>query len=361
MKLLVLAQLPPPVHGQSVMVRTLVTGLPAHGVEVHHVDLRLSRDAADIGRWRWGKLAAVIDASLHAVVARFRHGCDTLYYVPAPAKRGALYRDWLVMLLVRPFCQRLVLHWHAAGLGEWLRTRATAPERWLTQRLLGRADLSIVLGHSLRGDAEALAARRIAVVPNGIPDPCPGWSRPAVRAPGPFRALFLGALVPDKGVIEAIEAVRRATAAEPAQSWHLVLAGTSPDPRFASLLAGLVASCGGTVSLAGFADEAAKHRLLATADVLVFPTYYAAETQGLVVAEALAHDLPVIVSDWRAVAEHVPVPPARVVPPRDATALARALVDIGRSSPPAGAARRHFARHLTSEAHLAALAAALRD
>ena len=103
MKLLVLAQTPPPLHGQSLMVRTLVEALPAHGVAVHHVNLRLSRDAADIGRWRPAKLWATLAGAFQAIAARFRHGCDTLYYVPAPGKRGALYRDWLVMLLCRTF------------------------------------------------------------------------------------------------------------------------------------------------------------------------------------------------------------------------------------------------------------------
>ena len=77
MKLLVLAQVPPPVHGQSLMVWTLVAGLPAHGIGLEHVNLRLSRDSADIGGWRPGKIPAVLDACLHALVARFTRGCDT--------------------------------------------------------------------------------------------------------------------------------------------------------------------------------------------------------------------------------------------------------------------------------------------
>jgi len=358
-KLLVLAQLPPPVHGQSVMVRTLVTGLPAHGVTVHHVDLRLSRDAADIGRWRWGKLAAVLDACLHAVVARFRHGCDTLYYVPAPGKRGALYRDWVVMLLCRPFFRRLVLHWHAAGLGAWLRARATAPERRLTRWLLGRADLAIVLGEALRDDAEALAARRIAVVPNGIPDPCPGWVRPALRPPGPHLALFLGLVVPDKGVLEAIDGVNAANAGSPAPRWHLVIAGLAPDPRFAATVQARAAHSAGTIRVVGFAGPAEKHRLLTAASALLFPTRYEAETQGLVVAEALAYDLPVVVTRWRAVAEHVPATTARIVPPRDPAAIAAALQGIAATPPPAGESRRFFASRLLAGAHLTSVAAEL--
>ena len=194
MKLLVLAQTPPPLHGQSQMVRTLVDGLPAHGLPLHHVNLRLSRDHADIGRWRLGKLLAVLAAAGRAVAARWRHGCDTLYCVPAPGKRGALYRDWLLLALCRPFFPRLVLHLHNGGLADWLATHATAPERWLTRALLGRADLAIVLTPSLRPDADALRPRRVAVVPNGIPDPCPAGAPPPPPTSAPFHVLFLGSV-----------------------------------------------------------------------------------------------------------------------------------------------------------------------
>ena len=142
MNLLVLAQLPPPVHGQSLMVETLVRGLPAQGVRICHVNLSLSRDAADVGRWRLGKVFGTLRAAFQTLVARFRHGCDTLYYVPAPAKRGALYRDFAIMALCRPFFPRLVLHWHSTGLSGWLSQRATTVERLLARKCLGDADLS---------------------------------------------------------------------------------------------------------------------------------------------------------------------------------------------------------------------------
>ena len=48
--------------------------------------------------------------------------------------------------------------------------------RSITYRLLKRVDLSIVLSQYNKGDAEKLFARRIAVVGNGIPDPCPQFA-----------------------------------------------------------------------------------------------------------------------------------------------------------------------------------------
>lgn len=358
MKLLVLAQTPPPVHGQSLMVRTLVDGLPGCGVAVHHVNLALSRDAADIGRWRWGKVPAVLAACLQAVVGRFGRGCDTLYYVPAPGKRGALYRDWTVMLLCRPFFKRLVLHWHATGLGDWLQTKATAPERWLTQRLLGRADLSLVLGEALRGDAEALGAQRIAVVPNGLADPCPDFI--ARRQPGKiFELLFLGLCGEEKGLFAAAAAVLAANAPAGPPRFRLTAAGAFPDRTTEKKFAALAADHPGALRHAGFVDNNAKHALLAASDCLCLPTRLPHEGQPLVLLEALAFDLPVIATRWRGIPETLP-PAALLVAPGDHQALTQALTEISRRPPAAGVFRRHFLEHYTADRHLAALAAALR-
>lgn len=356
MKLLVLAQTPPPLHGQSTMVRALVDGLPAHGVALHHVNLPLSRDAADIGRWRVGKLFVLLDACLHAVIARFRHRCDTLYYVPAPAKRGALYRDWIVMLLCRPFFPRLALHWHASGLGEWLAHRATPPERWLSQLLLGRANLSIVLGAALREDANFLRPRRTVVIRNGIPDPCPGFVRADRREARERTALFLGLVIPEKGVRDALAAVDLANRGSLDTRWRLVVAGPMPDEQLAAMLRTEEKRDGHPVVVAGFVEGDAKRRLMVEADVLLFPTVYPAETQGLVVAEALAYDLPVVVTQWRAVAENLPPEFSHCVPVRAPGELAETLLRLASYPAPAGRAREWFLAHYTIDRHLSAVA-----
>ena len=92
-----------------------------------------------------------------------------------------------------------------------------------------------------------------------------------------------------------------------------------------------------------------KNRLLTSATVLLFPTYYAAETQGLVVAEALAHDLPVITTRWRAVPENLPASRIYLVEPRSPAALAAALAAEALARPTEGRLRAHFLTHCTAE------------
>jgi len=362
-KVLVLAQIPPPLHGQSAMVQAMLEGLrDAPDCELHHVNLALSRDHAEIGRWRGAKVFRVLTAAGRAVTWRFRAGCDTLYYVPAPAKRAALYRDWAVMLVCRPFFRHLVLHWHAGGLGEWLHESALPPERFLSHLLLGRADLSIVLGENLRADAGCLQPRRIVVVRNGIADPCPGFVRPPRAANAPLQAIFVGLCSREKGVLTAAAGVLEANRRAPAGRrplLHLTAAGAFPDPATEREFHALAAQSAGSIRHAGFVTGAAKHALFAGADVLIFPTAHPAETQGLVVAEALAFDLPVIVTRWRAVHEGLPADHVRFVEPNHPDQIADALEAVGSAPTSTGVLRAHFLAHLTLPRHLAQLRAAL--
>ena len=49
-KILVFAHVPPPHHGQSVMVQILLEGLPADPrFEVHYVDMMVSEDVEGVG------------------------------------------------------------------------------------------------------------------------------------------------------------------------------------------------------------------------------------------------------------------------------------------------------------------------
>ena len=349
MKLLVFAHVPPPHHGQSQMVQYLVEGFrndPALGIEVIHVDARLSEDLADVGSARGGKLSRLLGYCWQAIRVRFVHGVTTWYYVPSPPKRNSLYRDWIVLLLVRPFFRHSVHHWHAVGLGAWLEEHARPWERWISHRLLGRPTLAITLSAFNSPDALRFRPRRSEVVANGVPDPCPDFhsTLESVRrqrhrdrqSGGLVRVLFLAHCTPDKGIFDALEAVALANANEASQpaaqrlDFHLDVAGSFVTPEDEARYQERIArpDLKGRVRTLGFVKGEAKSACLRSADVFLFPSYYANEGQPLNLIEAMAHGLVPVTTHWRGIPEMLPDGYAGLVQPRDPAAAAVALRQV---------------------------------
>lgn len=405
-KLLVFAHTPPPHHGQSYMVKLMLdrlggdarerakAGLPPGEVECYHVNARYSETLEDIGSFRYGKGWLVVRYCIEAIWCRFRYGVSTFYYVPAPGKRAALYRDWIVMLLCRPFFRHFIHHWHAVGLGDWLRSEGSWFERWVTHRLLGDASLGIALAIPSMRDALWFTTQRVELVANGIPDPCPDFEeRIALRrkarvslrrdllAGQPvskddprsadagadadvFRVLYLAHGLREKGVFDALEAIsvaqQRSTEERLGIRFHLTVAGEFPrDDERAEFEARISRpDLKGIVDYAGFVTGDAKRQLLEQSDCLCFPTYYHAESFGLVVVEAMAAGMTVVSTRWRAIPELLPSEYPALVPIRSPEAVGDALVRaLDRDD--SELLRRHFVLNFTEQQHVESLQRAL--
>lgn len=335
-RILILAQTPPPTHGQSVMVGHLVkAALERHPERFAHVNLRLSRDEQDVGTMRPSKLIHLGLRALQAVAACVFGGARDIYYVPAPAKKGPIVRDVLLLSLLRPFAKRLILHWHSVGLGAYLEENPDTFWNRRLRRLLSGHHLSLCLSQEAARDTVFLKPKRTVIVPNGIPDPCADF--PALLAarkarlagrktepaegvpPEPVRLLYLGLCTRSKGIFEALSTagalLQRMNANAAARSVILTIAGPfrSEDEsrEFQRELTALRAKLGAVpatadrlqVILPGFADSAAKRRLLEEADLFLFPTRYENEGLPLTILEAMAFGLPVLSTKWRAIPE----------------------------------------------------------
>ena len=400
MKLLLFAHVPPPHHGQSYMVKLMLDGFGGdqrkrnakpptapYDIECYHVDVRLSQRLEEIGDMRLGKIFLLFFYCLHAIWCRFRYGLDTFYYVPTPGKTSALYRDWLVMLLCRPFYKRLILHWHAAGLAKWLETCTQIRSRALTYRLMKDVDLSIVLSRYNRADAEKLFPKRIEVVSNGIPDPCHDFesnvlprrkARLDVRRrllagealsaqkqaetgnPQIVRVLYLAHCTREKGAFDAMTGValanKKLTAQHSPLSLRLTVTGTfvTPDDKmeFEKLMKdAAIAEC---VEYAGFVAGAQKEQLLREADIFCFPTFYPNENQQVNLIEAMAVGLPIVTTRWRSLPELFPAGYAGLVdirsPEQIADGLVESLTEDGENL------RGLFLKNFTLESYLSGLA-----
>ncbi len=391
-RMVVFAHVPPPHHGQSAMVKLMLDLLqcapgngtatsPANPLRLFHVNARLSREMDDVGSFQLRKIPSLLGYCAQAIWLRRRHAAPVLYYVPAPPARVPLRRDLLALAICRPFFPKLVLHWHAGGLAEWLETQAHPWEKRWCRRLLAQPDLSVVLRPFNRRDGEYFHSRRIEVIPNGIPDPCPDYvgslephriHAPALRRrtlaacgqgsrPGPpdsgpvvYRALFLSFCRREKGLFDALDAVALANAelrGTPLRV-ELTVAGEFWSPlereEFDRRLQAPDLQRGTPlVRYVGFASGAVKERLLRESDCLCFPTYLP-EGFPVVLAEAMAYGLPPIISNWRQLPEILPAGYRGVIEPRSPASLAAKLIEFARQDYDPGL-REHFLANYTGE------------
>lgn len=388
-KVLVFAHTPPPHHGQSFMVRLMLDGLGGdarkaspkedRSVACYHVNSRVSDGMEDIGSMRPGKAGLLLLYCLQAIWCRVRHGVRVFYYIPAPGKRNALYRDWIVMAFCRPFFPHVVFHWHASGLGAWLEKHATAPERWISRLLLGRPSLSIALAKASSLDAQWFQSLAVEIVPNGLPDPCPEFERdllpcrvsrleerlralrqPAAGEPVTFRLLYMAHCTRDKGLFDALEGVALFNRRSTALRAHFTVAGAFMDADEEKEFRTRIAQpdLQGAVAYAGFVSGSQKNQLFRESDCLCFPTYYLAESFPLTLVEAAAYGLPSVATRWRAIPEIQPPDYPGFVEPKSPEQIAEALERLA-AADLASLLRARFLSCFSEKSHLVELARAL--
>lgn len=143
--------------------------------------------------------------------------------------------------------------------------------------------------------AHGVAPEQVRVLSHGIASP-PQLSPSLDRTPGLLRCVYLGGLSWQKGVHVIVEALRDLPGVE------LWIGGDETfDPAYAARLRSLA---GPNIRFLGRLSREEVWQILAQADLLLVPSLWY-ETFSLVVREAFAAGIPVLVSDVGALAEAV--------------------------------------------------------
>ena len=134
--------------------------------------------------------------------------------------------------------------------------------------------------------------------------------------------LFVGRLVPEKGVFELLSAYAKLNGALREQI-GLVFAGDGISHEALEKQSKSIAP--GTIRFTGFAQREQLAKFYALAEVLVLPTY--TDTWGLVVNEAMASGLPIILSEAAGCAADLVLEGknGQIIAPRDVASLSAAM------------------------------------
>lgn len=183
---------------------------------------------------------------------------------------------------------------HPRGMLEpWALTHRGWKKR-LALRLYQRRNLELAALFFVTAEQELESLRAlglkqpVAIVPNGVDLPPPPLA--VERKAGlPRNLVFLGRIHPKKGLLDLVEAWSRVRPAD----WRLRFAGPDEGGHLTEVMRRVeVRDVRGSVEYVGVVEGATKTALFAGADLFVLPSY--SENFGLVVAEALAHGVPVI-------------------------------------------------------------------
>lgn len=284
--------------------RALLERLPGLGVDVTHLELPGAFPAPG---------AADLDATRHAVRAV---SPGSVLFVDGLAF-GA-FPEALAMELPQPVV--VMLHHPLAlesGLSEARRRALHDSERAALKHVAHVVVPSAATKSALVADYD-VAADRITIAP-------PGTQRAAaaVGSGGPGVALLaVGSVVPRKGYDVLVQSL----AGLEALDWILTIAGSlDRAPDHVDALRALIAQTGlgDRVRLTGGIDAADLEAFYAKADAFVLSSHF--EGYGMVLAEAMARGLPIVVTTGGAAGDTVPDDAALKVTPGDVAGLRDAL------------------------------------
>lgn len=294
-RLIVVGPLPPPHHGVSVSTSlVLANQWLRRSFVVEHFDTSDHRTIANVGRWDTRNVFEGIRAMM-----RFQpklRGGTGLVYLPISQGLAGLTRDTLLIRSAAAHGWKVAAHLRGSELDSVYRRQPAPIRRWLLGSFK-RLDSMAVLGDSVRYAVEELVPpERIAVVPNGTPDPGP------IDRPDGGVGLFISNFRPRKGVREALTAAVDVARRRPQA--RFIFAGDCLDEPLLRQLQEIARHADGRIELRPPVTGEEKRELFSSSAFLLFPPV---ELEGhpRVVLEALAAGLPVIATDRGTIAETV--------------------------------------------------------
>jgi glycosyltransferase involved in cell wall biosynthesis len=293
-RVLVVAQLPPPYLGQPIMLQHLVQS-EMRDVKLQHLPMRLSQEVSDVGRFGWTKLFRLLPIIARIIHARFASRPDIMYYAPATATRMSIFRDFAILIPTRFLFPRSVFHFHASGHSE-LYAKLSWWQRLLFRLAYFRPDAAIRLSELTPQDGRQLEARHEFIVANGIADPADSAVLPkasqSIAETEPLRILFVSSLCESKGLLVLIDACGKL--AQQGVPFHLDVMGRFQGKDFEARVRSRIAELKlqEQIHFLGQITGDEKFAVFAKSDVLCHPTLL--DTFPVVLLEAMAMRLPIV-------------------------------------------------------------------
>ena len=289
--ILCVAQLPPPIHGASLVHSYIVdSNIIKETFNIEVVNLQFAKSINQLKKFSFLKIYKAIFHG-HEILKKIIYSKPDLVYYSLSPTGYAFYRDALYVSIFKIFKIKIVFHLHGKGI----RNNANSSQlKKIIYRWVFNNTNVICLSEILTADIANVYKLKPFIVPNGIPQYLNSSPSIGTTKTGNIpQILFLSNFIQDKGVIILIEALSILKNKGLVFTARLVGA---PSNISVKSLEEKIRTCSleKIVKVIGPRYEQDKIREFINSDIFVFPTFYKNEAFPLVILEALQFELPVI-------------------------------------------------------------------
>ena len=294
-RILFLSVLPPPYYGSAMSSLTCLEVLKQdENLEVFNIKTNFSKTFDDVGKISLTKIAGFFIILYKIILHAIKYKPDLVYMMPATAG-FAFFRDFAYAFILKHLKKNIIYH---------LRTQITDEDRKnkLKNYILKKAFKNskvIVLGRDLKNNILTYFHENdIFILPNAIGKTLSNEMYEKIekeRLSSPaLRLVFISNMMKPKGWPVTIKTANILNKMN--FDFSLTFAGSWPSDKEKREFYNLVTKykLNDKISYAGYVDAEGKNSLLASSDILVFPTEYKFEALPRVIIEAYEYGLPVI-------------------------------------------------------------------
>ncbi len=300
-RLLLLIPLPPPFHGSNIICQYVTESKALREFfNVSVFPLRYASSISDIGSFRLAKLWVLIKNLIFLIYTLAKVKPDYVYFVPAISGLS-FFRECVYALLIKLFNIPIIYHLHGKGISDY--TRNPILKRIYTWFF--HDEHIIHLSPLLYEDiANVVHRRQVHFLANGIRTPerldLDGKND---RSNGRVTILFLSNLIPSKGPVILLDACARLK--KLGYDFKAIFVGNPSNDLSKEKFEDLVKQrdLENHVHYAGPKYGEEKTKMLTSADILAFPTFFRKECFPLILLEAMACGLPVVTTNEGAIPE----------------------------------------------------------
>jgi glycosyltransferase involved in cell wall biosynthesis len=301
-EILIIGQLPPPVHGSNVMTELFMSSLRKQGYDAYIVEKTFSKRPDQVGKISILKFFKIPILIFRLIILLFKKPPDLCFFFISLGITSFLV-DALLLIILRLFNVEYVLYIHGVGF-EKLCANSGNIVNLMVRKTLSDALGALVLGDRLKPDIRRhIADERIFVLPNAIPSIGTDGSIPLECAGKPIRILYLSNLRPEKGTMEFLLMSKQVVKEFPGV--RFILAGPSTSERYSQEICAFIEreKLQDYFEIPGGIYGAEKDKFFKESDIFVFPSHN--EAFPLVIMEAMQWSLPVVVSTVGSIPEMV--------------------------------------------------------